>query len=111
VLNKTDAVRQISTLETLQTLFPEAVSISAKTALGLDRLHEVVLARYKGGELLLRVCALQSNGKVLSYLRAYGQVLNEQYCDGRVIVEATLGQNQLAGLRRLGTESIEPIST
>ena len=107
VFNKVDIVRKISELEMLQTLYPDAVCISAKTGLGLEQLSGAVLARYKGAELLLRVASSQSNGKVQSFLRAYGRVLKEQYLDGSVLIDAKLGRNQLAELKRLGAESIE----
>jgi len=107
VLNKIDVVRKISDLEMLQTLYPEAVSISAKTGFGLDELRQAVTEKYKGGEILLRVTSSQSNGKVQSYLRAHGRVMNEQYLDSSVLIEAKLGRNQLAGLRWLRPEGIE----
>lgn len=110
VLNKVDIVRKIGDLEMLQTLFPDAVCISAKTGFGLEHLSAAVSAKYRGGEILLRVCSSQSNGKVQSFLRAYGQVLKEQYCDGSVLIDARLGQNQLAGLQRLHPETIEIVS-
>jgi GTP-binding protein HflX len=110
VLNKVDVVRKIGDLEMLQTLFPDAVCISAKTGFGLEHLSAAVSAKYRGGEILLRVCSSQSNGKVQSFLRAYGQVLEEQYCDGSVIIDVKLGRNQLPGLQRLHPHSLEIVS-
>jgi len=107
VLNKVDAVRRISELEMLETLLPEAVSISAKTGHGLDALSKAITARYKGTELLMRVTSSQSNGKVQSYLRAHGRILSEHYADSSVVVEAQLGRNQLPDLKRLHPEDIE----
>jgi len=107
VLNKVDVVRSIIDLETLQTLHPDAVSISAKTGFGLNELCAAVTAKYKGGEILLRVMSSQSNGKVQSYLRAHGRVINEQYLDSSVLIEAKLGRNQLIDLRKLHPENIE----
>jgi len=107
VLNKVDIVRRIGDLEMLQTLFPDAVCISAKTGYGLEKLNEAVAARYRGTELLLRVASSQSNGKVQSFLRAHGQILNEQYQDSSVLIDAKLGRNQLPDLKRLGPETIE----
>ncbi|RKY23849.1 MAG: GTPase HflX [Planctomycetota bacterium] len=107
VFNKVDIVRKIGELEMLQTLFPDAVCISAKTGLGLELLNKAVLARYKGSELLLHLSSSQSNSKVQSFLRAYGTIIKETYHDGFVVIDARLGQNQLAGLKRLGPESIE----
>ncbi len=107
VFNKVDIVRRIGELEMLQTLYPDAVCISAKTGYGLEKLNEAVAARYRGAEILLRVASSQSNGKVQSFLRAHGQILNEQYQDSSVLIDAKLGRNQLADLKRLHPETIE----
>ncbi len=109
VLNKVDIVKDISQLETLQTLFPDAVSISAKSGLGFNKLGEVVLHRYKGTELLVRVSSSQSNGKVQSFLRAHGEVMSETYLDSMVTIEARLGRNQLPELKRLDATELQII--
>ena len=107
IFNKVDVVRKIADLEILQTLYPDAVCISAKTCYGLEELNEAVTSRYRGTELVLRVISSQSNGKVQSFLRAHGQILSEQYQDSSVLIEARLGRNQLPELKRLHTEDIE----
>lgn len=107
VFNKVDVVRKIDELEMLQTLYPEEVTISARTGFGLDKLREAVARKYKGGEILLRVTSSQSNGKVQSYLRAHGRVINEQYLNSNVLIEARLGRNQLPALKQLHPEAIE----
>jgi len=111
VLNKVDVVRNISDLETLQTLYRDAVSISAKTRFGLDSLCEAVTEKYKGTELLVRVTSSHSNGKVQSFLRARGRIIKEQYADSSVLIEAQLGRNQLPELQRLHPESIEIVQS
>ena len=110
ILNKVDAVKRINVLETLETLLPDSVSISARTGHGLEALSEAITARYKGTELLLRVTSSQSNGKVQSYLRAHGRILNEQYADSFVVVEAQLGRNQLPDLKHLHPKNIEIVN-
>ena len=110
VLNKVDVARNIGDLETLQTLYHDAVCISARTGFGLDKLSETVTARYKGAELLLRVTSSQSNGKVQSFLRAHGRIINEQYTDSSVTIEAQIGRNQLPELKRLRPENIEVVN-
>jgi GTP-binding protein HflX len=110
VLNKVDVVRKIGDVEMLQTLFPDAVCVSAKTGLGLEQLSAAVSAKYRGGEILLRVCSSQSNGKVQSFLRAHGTIVSERYLDSSVLIEAHLGQNQLPGLQRLHPETLEILS-
>ncbi len=111
VFNKVDIVRRIGDFEMLQTLFPDAVCVSARTGYGLEKLNEAVAARYRGAEILLRVASSQSNGKVQSFLRAHGQILNEQYQDSSVLIDAKLGRNQLADLKRLHPEAIQIVDT
>lgn len=107
VFNKIDIIRKSGELEVMQTLFPDALCISAKIGLGLEQLSGKVMAQYKGAELLLRVASSQSDGKVQSFLRAHGRILKEQYLDGTVLIDARLGQNQLPGLKRLGADKLE----
>ncbi len=107
VLNKIDVIKTPADLELLQTLFADAVSISARKGLNLEQLKQAVHAKYKGQELLLRISVSQSNSKVPSFLSAFGQIVKQQYCDGFVIIEARLGQNQLPDLKRLGSNNLE----
>jgi GTP-binding protein HflX len=107
VLNKVDIVGKIGLLETLQTLFPEAVSISAKTALGLDRLNTAVAEIIKGAQIKIRLTFEQSNGKIHSFLRTHAQIINEDYTDSEVTIEATLGKNHIPPLRSLHPQSLE----
>jgi len=110
VLNKIDCLQALSQLEMLQTLFADAISISAKTGFDLNKLSEAVTEKYKGGELFVHVSSPQSNGKVQSFLRAHGQILSEQYLDGFVLIDAKLGRNQLPDLQRLHPEDVEIIN-
>jgi len=109
LFNKVDAVKKISELETLQTLFPDAICISAKTGFGLEQLAEIAAAKYKGGKITVQVRISQSNGKAQSYLRACGTILKETYSGDSVFIEAVLGQNQLPGLKRLAPEELKII--
>lgn len=109
VFNKVDAIRDISRFEMLQTLYPDALSISARTGQGLEQLSEVVAKRCKGAELLLRVQISQSDGKVQSFLRAHGEIVDEQYLDSSVLIDARLGRNQLPNLKKLHPKVIEII--
>ena len=107
VFNKMDALRDIGQLELLQTLFPDAVSISAKSRVALDDLSARVVRAYRGAEVLLRVSSSQSNGKVQSFLRTHGRIIGEHYADSQVIIDVRLGRNQLPGLERLRPEAFE----
>jgi len=108
-LNKVDAVKNTGDLAMIETLHPDSISISAKTGFGLDKLAEAITNRYKGTELLLRVVSSQSNGKVQSFLRAHGQILNEHYSDNSIVIDARLSRNQLPDLQHLHPETIETL--
>ena len=110
IFNKIDAVRQIAELETLQTMMPDALCLSAKTGLGLEQFSEVVSAKCKGGEILVRLSCSQSNGRIQSFLRAHAKIINEQYSDNSVLIEASLGKNQLSSLKSLHPEKLEIIN-
>ncbi len=106
-LNKLDIARKAGDVEVLQTLYPEALCISAKTGLGIERLCQAVLDKYRGDELLLLVTTSQSDGRIRSFLNACGAIVKENYSDGGVRIKARLGGNQLPQLKKLGPESIE----
>ena len=106
VFNKIDVLRKAGELDMLQTLFPDAVCISAKTGLGLDKLNESVTAHYKGTEILIRVKSSQANGKIQSFLRTHGKIIKEYYLDNSVITDVMLGRNLLPQLKSLSAEIV-----
>ncbi len=107
LFNKVDAIKEVGPLETLQTLRPESVTISAKTGLGLDELRRKVIQHYQGREIVVRVTNSLSDGKVQSFLRAHGEILSEQYTDSTVVLDVRMGQRQLPDLERLHPEKLE----
>ena len=107
VLNKADVIQSIDRLEMLQTIFPDAVTVSAKTGIGLERLGQIVCDRVQGGELRVCVHARLSDGRLQAFLHAHGRILQETYLDSSVRIEALVGHNQLAALQRLQPEEIE----
>ncbi len=109
VLNKVDAIKDVSQLEMVQTLHPDAVAISAKTGLGLKELSSRIVRRYKGRDIVVRVRTSPANGKVQSFLRAQGDILNEQYEDSTVILDVRMGHRQVPGLERLHPDRLDII--
>jgi GTP-binding protein HflX len=107
VLNKIDVLSDTAALELLQTIHHDAICISAKTGYGLNLLHDAVVKKYKGSVLHIKLEISPANGKIQSFLRAYGMVIDEQYPEGKVVIEAYLGQNQLVDLKRLKPLSLE----
>ena len=111
LLNKADALGDIAVLEALQTVYPDAICISAKTGLNLDRLAAAVLAKIKGSDVTIHVSCSAGNGKVQSFLRANAAILDRQYIDSSVTIKARLGKNQLALLKRLKPRELEVIES
>ncbi len=101
VFNKVDIIDDIGRLEMLQTLFPDAVTVSAKTGIGLENLTEIVLEKFTGRQILIQVKSSQADGKIHSFLRANAVILGQQYHDGFVLIDAKLGSNQLTALKKL----------
>jgi GTP-binding protein HflX len=109
LLNKVDAIKDVGPLETLQTLHPEAIVVSAKTGLGLEELRRRVLQHYKGREIVVRVTNSLADGKVQSFLRTHGEILGERYTDSIVILDVRMGQRQLPDLERLRPQKLEVV--
>ncbi len=107
LLNKVDAIKDVGPLETIQTLRPEAIALSAKSGLGLEELRRRVLQHYKGREIVVRVTNSLCDGKVQSFLRAHGEILAEHYTDSIVVLDVRMGQRQLPDLERLCPQKLE----
>jgi len=107
VLNKVDVVVKLGLLETLQILFPDAVTISAKTGLGIDVLGQAVVKIHMGAQINIRLICPQSNGKIQSFLRTHARITKEDYSDSEVTIEATIGNSHLLPLKSLNPISLE----
>lgn len=107
LLNKSDCIADKAVFESAQTVFPEALSISAKTGLNLDRLAEVIAEKVRGDRIRVRVTMSHADGKLQSYLTTVGRDLERTYVDNTVQIEVTLGKYQLAQVKRLSPQHIE----
>jgi len=109
LLNKVDALGNVTLLESLQTVYPRAICISARTGLNLDKLAAPVLAKLRGADVTVRVSCSAGNGKVISFLRANANILDRRYLDSSVTIKARLGRNQLPLLKRLKPKDLEVV--
>lgn len=107
LLNKAECVPQQGRLAMLETMFPDAIAVSAKTGLNLDLLSDAVLERYRGKEVHIRVTGDAADGRIHSFLHANAGILEESYIDSQFTIEARLGEKQMARLRSLSPEAIE----
>jgi GTP-binding protein HflX len=104
VLNKVDALEDRSRLDGLLNRYPNAVPISARSGLGLDRLAQAVSDALSRSFLDLDVETSVGNGRLLAYLSAQGEVLSKHYVDSRVVVHCRLPQKAVGALREEGTD-------
>lgn len=107
LLNKSDRVANMGAFEGIQTVYPDAISISAKTGMNLDVLAERIAERVRGGYVRIRVTSSAGEGKLHSFLRNIGRDLHEEYTDSTLVIETTIGRNQLKQLERLNAGRIE----
>jgi GTP-binding protein HflX len=95
ILNKVDQVSNLAILDSTLNRYPNAVPVSAKTKLGFEKLHSVVsdaLSRsFQDVDIEMHI----SNGKLLAYIAAKGEVLSTQYTDDIVKVHCRIPQKFL----------------
>ncbi len=109
VLNKTDRPGTQSTVDTLLTLHPEALAVSARTGEGLEQLSAAVTDRLTGQQLHVRISCSPTDGRIRNFLRAYGSLISEDYQNEDVVLEAYLGSRQIPELQRLHPLSYEVV--
>jgi GTP-binding protein HflX len=109
LLNKADIVAKNSQLELLGTIYPDSICISAKTGMNLDLLREKVIEIYIGQRTVFRITINAADGKTQNHLESAADVINRYYADNTVIMDVSIGRNQLAELQRLKPLKIEKI--
>lgn len=102
VLNKIDAVADRGQVDMLLNRYPNAVPISARRGIGLDKLAETVSAALSREFVDVDVEAGVDNGRLLAYLAAYGEVLSQRFNDSRVVVHCRISQRHLGRLNEPG---------
>lgn len=99
VLNKVDAVQDHSYLDVLRARYPGAISVSARTGLGLERLGRYVAERLSDGFLDVRIEASVGNGRLFGFLAEHAEVIDKQYVDSKVIIQGRIAKRFLAHLK------------
>ncbi len=97
-LNKMDQVRDTASLRALLDRYPNAVPISAATGEGLEQLAQTVSDALSHNFADLDVEMSVSNGRLLAYLAAHGEILNKQFGEDRICVHCRIPKRFLGGL-------------
>ena len=95
VLNKIDTVTSPTQLETILNVYPNAIPISARTAAGLEQLALAVSDALSRAFRNVDVEMDVSNGKLMAYLAAHGEVLSQRYHENRVNIHCRIPQKYL----------------
>jgi GTP-binding protein HflX len=98
VLNKVDAIADPAQLDAVLNRYPLGVPISARTREGFERLHQVVSAALSRSFRDVTVETDISNGKLLAYLNAHGEVLSTQYGEQKMLIHCRLPQKYLGSV-------------
>lgn len=109
VLNKSDRIANRELFDSVQTVYPTALSISAKTGYQLENVAAVVAEKIRGQKVRVRVTSSAGAGKLHHFLHTVGEDLTERYHDSTLCIETTLGKNYLAQLHRLNPASVEEL--
>ncbi len=109
VLNKSDRIANRELFEAVQTVYPDAIGISARTGYQLDRVAAAIADKVRGAKVRIRVQSDAGNGKLHHFVHTVGERVTEAYQDNTVTHELTLGRNQLPQLERLGAQSVERV--
>jgi GTP-binding protein HflX len=83
--------------------YPNAIPISARTREGLERLHHAASHALSRSFADLDVETAVSNGRMLAYLAAHGEIIDRQYDGDRVLIHVRLPQRHLGALHEKGT--------
>jgi GTP-binding protein HflX len=103
VLNKVDRLADQGELGRIFARYPHAVPISAATGDGLRKLQHEVSDALSRSFADLDIELPVSNGKLLAFLSAHGEVLERKYLDDdRVLIHCRIPQRHTGGLRQDG---------
>lgn len=92
VLNKIDQAADPAQIDRLLARYPSAVPISAKKRIGFESLAHAVSDALSRAFLDLDVETNISDGKLMAYLAAHGEVMSQQYQGDHVVIHCKLPQ-------------------
>ncbi|MDO4573859.1 MAG: GTPase HflX [Planctomycetia bacterium] len=100
VINKVDTITDPFRLQAILNQYPQAISISAASGEGLERLAQAVSDQLSRDFPTVKVEMPITNGRLLAYLAKYGEVFSRQYTEeGRVLVKCRIAEAFLGKIR------------
>ena len=103
VINKIDDDPDRTGVESVLRRYPHGVPVSALTGEGIPRLMAVVSEALSRSFWDLEIDANVSNGRLLAYLAAHGEVLSQAYDGDRVTIHCRLPQKYVGRIHDADT--------
>ena len=100
VLNKVDACENPSQVQAVLNRYPNAVSVSAREGTDIARLTAAVSEALSRTFVEVDIEMSVTDGKLMAYLAAHGDVLSRQYEEQRVTFHCRLPQKYLGRVQR-----------
>lgn len=104
VLNKIDQCEDRSLVDVLRVQYENAVTVSAVSGEGIERLRERIISCLAGDRLDVEINADVGDGKLFSYLADHSEIIDRQYEGNRVLITCRLTGRHLQQLRHRGYE-------
>lgn len=95
VLNKVDALGDLSELNRVRHRYPNALIVSARAGTGLEALAIAVSDALSHSFRNIDIETDISNGKLMAYLAAHGEVLSRRFEGDRAILHCRIAQKHL----------------
>lgn len=95
VLNKCDAMDDRSIVDVLRLKFENAVTVSAATGEGIDRLCAAVALRLGKGAVELKIDGHVGDGRLHHFLNEHAEISNTTYVDSQVTFDCRLSRQLL----------------
>jgi GTP-binding protein HflX len=107
-LNKVDQVEDPALLQSIRSLYPSAVPISARTGEGLSRLAAAVSDALSQDFLDLEIRFNVSNGRLLAFLARFGEVLSRTFAGDQAYLHCRISRKHLGAIREDPAVEVRP---
>ncbi|HQY87462.1 MAG TPA: GTPase HflX, partial [Tepidisphaeraceae bacterium] len=101
LLNKIDTPEGEERLPYWQALYPDALAISARGGVGLDKLAERVIGFTRGQQVEVTLEVDITDGKTISQIESSIQILTRRITDQTIEFDVTVGRNMLEQISRV----------
>jgi GTP-binding protein HflX len=102
VLNKVDALKDLSVITFFQSKYDSVVTISALIGQDLEKLKQMMVSFATKGSMEIKLECDVSNGKLLAYIYANSMVIDRKFTDSSVNFHIIIGKSVLSKLYQLG---------